>query len=347
MNTLASKTASAAGALTAEAEKRKKAADAEAAQKMRIAQAFDNKAAQTPGGIELPWMIHVYSLYGSAGSLSYKDQTPEQVLALAQAFPALPAGLHRPRAGTSYKLASAATDEPEAFTLGCGYVLRMDGGLGYGFNAKVEWFTELESGLTVRISAELKQVYGITPRYVVRTQSFGGGFEKVISDCVVFPLSPDGSGLREVTYGRGSDTAYKPRLFWAGANDAGMSVLAHVRLWANECFNRRLASRKAYEADKAAGLPPEPIEGGPYESRSLKNGTKAQTDCLESEEARRDWALAKRHWQDYAKDNGLDGSSKYGADHYAWARHWLARHGLLIDPNGPGEGGYKYGSAWL
>lgn len=101
-----------------------------------------------------------------------------------------------------------------------------------------------------------------------------------------------------------------------------------------------------YLADKANGAPRYNgrREEGPWETRDLRAGTKAQTEMLESAEGMADEDLARAHWAAYRDDHGIYEqfmTAKDGFSRYVWAYHYLKRRGLLID------NGYEYGTDWL
>lgn len=330
-----------AAKLAADVTRATERAQREADSKMRLAVAFDAANAER-GPIPAPWFIHAHTLYGRAGSLSYKDQTPEDVRGLLAKFPPVASGVFRGRDGTSYRMESSIpADEADKYAPNPDAVaLKMDGGLSYGTTVRVEWFAELAPDLIVEFQCELRPIYQVVPQYRARIrETAAGSYIEAGSDTVYFPLEKT---TREaaVRYAAGdSRTSYRPRIF-TGAR-------AMVEAWAAELDRLGIESRAAYERDKAAGgVMPSEYRVESYDSQKLRAGTRAQHDSLNSPAALLDRGLASKHWRCYAAEHGLD-AGRYGFDHYAWACAWLARRGLLIDQNGPNGKPHKYGSAWL
>lgn len=357
------------GGLAAQFEKQAEAQQTAAQKaldsKLELARAFDTSAldyaTRTGKTLAPPAFLHVWKLWNTVGSLHYENQTPEDLLILIEAFPAVPAGLHRATSGVSFKPAIDATKEPEQFQPGDGYSVRMSGGIGYNQKTEVKWFSELSGALLVEVSAELFPVHGVIPMLQARYQEAAGEHIAVQEDWSHWPVIAGPAAYSQVgprrqnpkmpvvTYARGSRSAMRDHLFWSEAG-AEFGVVAQVRAWADECFKRRTASRAAYEADKIAGVEPthQDHREGPYASRKLRAGTETQTACLESKAAQAERALAEKHWKEYAKDKGIESTRGY-FDYFSWACWWLEQHSLLSDPNGPSKDGkgYKYGSAWL
>jgi len=302
--------------------------------------------------VKEPEHVHAWKLYGSIGSINWKDTSPEQALAIMEAFPPVPSGLHKGRMGTSYQPeAQVKSEEKQDFTLGDGYSLSLDRVAHYAGNVKINWYTLLGEEL-VRIAVELLNIHGVTPSIHGHVETWPDGKIRKISDVeIAWGVEPP-FAVRQVKYGRPSDDSWNTFLVWAEERAEKVSpMLSMVMAWAEECYQRRIHSKKAYELDKARGLKPEPAQA--YGRAGLRSGTQAQHDCLNTEEARGDAALAKAHWLEYIDDSDQSTwpvkPSEYQKyfDHYAWACHWLFLHGLYVDPNGPEGKPYKYGTAWL
>jgi hypothetical protein len=291
-----------------------------------------------------PWFLHTSSLYGTIGSFAFKDATPEACDALLAAFE--PAPLVLTRGDFTSARPAGYSKEGERLTstqeIQGGVVLRMDRTANYPHRSKVEWYTRLGGGL-IQMSVELENIHGITPNYAASVQ-YDSTHQHIVSVSNARPefLIKPVQKLEYVRYSAGSRDGFGTLLIYG-------NVRAYIEQLAGYCYSQRRASKKAYQEDKIAGLTPVrgPASDQTYDSAKLRAGTREQYECLNSEEARRDMALADKHWKAYAEDYGVETTQGYFS-HYDWACAYLKRQGLyeVPDPRDPSKT-YKYGHAWL
>ena len=333
--------------LVEQARKSAKEAEKKAEQEAALIELYNQHRQTFPASFPEPTRVYAgWKLYGAEGNYGWEKVTPEDALTIMQAFPPVASVLDHD-GGTGVHPAdqkpNSTKREPAS-----GYTLRIDQISGYDVQLKLEWYTELSGDLQnwaalttnrVRMSLELVNLWGITPRLRARITRVHDVITRISDTQIEWPIPP-AREVQRVRYSQVDHRSYHMFLVWS-PTDAGM--LETVGKWAQAAYKRREESRKAYEEDKAAGLAPEP-EADPYEgSGKLRAGTKAQYECLNTEEARKDAALARKHWRMYAEEHGIESTQGY-FDHFRWACAWLERHNLLTDPN---ANGYKYGSAWL
>lgn len=327
----------------------------EGATRMSIAEAFDSHAAQLPP-VEMPrpipWHVfpHSYKHTPTIGRLSFKGQGFDAIAQMLQDCPPLPqtryrasarreSGIRHPEHVPEYADSKTPTD---------GVQMRLGGGVGYGQSVAIEWATMMQ-GVCVEISAEVEASHQFKPRIAAKHNEWQGQVVSIDASTarLVYPFG-DTSGLDSVRYAQGSKTAYPDFLVWGRANSGGLA--AFVRSVAAEMLRLRVAGFAAYLADKREGLPPAETAG---RISGMSAGSPAQNAALDSIAARKDRALAEKHWREYARDSEPETwpvSAERGYfDHYSWACHWLQMHGLLEDPAFIRKNGkpYKYGSAWI
>ena len=333
-----------AAALAAE-----KAADKQGIE-MRIAAAFDAAI----GGIALPKLplLVVHALYGRVASLNFSSGNwPNSgvdvglVMQLAEAFPPVDAALCKGTQWTSWmstgyfrqqlekpegqiKFTEIREESPVIMT-----VERLDG----RHTLKVHWIADLD-GLLVEFCVEVSRPRG-APMIDAVTRYHNDILVEVRNQRLV--LSGDLSGRvmpKYIQYASGGSTSFGQRLLYGGQV---VTLLQHMaRL--DDGYHQ--AALEAYNHDKLNGL--EPAEAS-TSSGNMHAGSKAQRAELDSLGARRDRALAQKHWALYAKEHGLE-RGQYGFDYHAWAKNWLAKAGLQPDPNYLRDGKpYSYGSAWV
>jgi hypothetical protein len=330
----------------AAAEQAKKNADL----KNRIAEAYDRR--EFPADFPQVDSIFIHSLHGTDASLQFKDVKPESAVKIMEAFKPVASGLFREQ-WVGYRTRFSLPDEWEknpkaAFQEGDGYTLKIDRTANYPTRTRAEWTTELAPALFVRVDIDFLTIHGVTPEITARVERYPDGEIQSVRDCSIgWSIKPP-FAVETVGYASGSHKSFNPFLVWAKPTGNGSPILAMVKEWASVCYQRRQHSKLAYLEDKAAGLKPEP--GSVYGAAGLRSGTKAQHDCINTEEARKDAALASKHWLEYIADSDPatwptkpSEYQKYFC-HYTWACHWLQLHGLYTDPD---RDNYKYGSAWL
>lgn len=327
------------------------AARREHSTKEKLAQLWDSHIEATPAAAECvqPWFLHTSKVYGAIGSFCFKDATPEDCNALLYAFEPVPLALVRADSCTSARPADYAKEGEKiesAKPIEGGAVLRLSRVQSYPQKLQVDWYTRL-SGELVSMSVELVNVHGITPTYDANVQyDPTQQFVVAVRDARPgYHLKP-AQALSHIRYSAGSSSGFGDLLIYG-------NVRAYIEQLAGYCYSKRIASKKAYQQDKIEGLPPVsgPASDQTYDRQSLRAGTREQHECLVSEAARRDRALAEKHWKEYAADYGIEVpsySSSQSFDHYAWAVAYLKRARLyeVSDPRNP-EKTYKYGHAWL
>jgi hypothetical protein len=344
VNTMSSMLAAAEAESAKQLTEKKK----EIAAKIEIATAYDAVIANLAEPLRVvPDFVHVWNLHGTRASIHFKEVIPGDALALMRALPAVPTVLYRdghvsmrPTSSVTTEMRMKdKTDTKEANPFRFTFDKYSHGQT----RCKVEWFADL-AGVLVCITVELLSIHGITPEMRGRVSYYGNSdaIASIEHIGIAYPLNKP-AGMQEIRYGRVDNKSWNSFIHWSHAGED--CVTRAVQAMADECLRRHTQSREAYELDKASGIDPEPAK--PYgQSGSLRAGTEAQHNCLNSEAARRDYALANKHWRMYAEDLGIKTEQGY-MDHYTWACTYLARHGLNPDPNGPDGKPYKYGSAWL
>lgn len=310
-----------------------------------IATAWDSD--QRTASLTQPEHVMSYKLYGSVGSVRWKEATPEQAVSIMEALTPVPSGLIK-GSFISYIPESARKErehQSDTFTEGDGYILRLDAGINYPCTVKLEWFAEI-GGLLLRPCVELLNIHNVTPRISYEADRYPNGEVIRVRNCsIAWPIKT-GWALQTIRYSSGDAKNLNPFLVWA-YRETSSPMVAVVKEWALACYQQRQHSRAAYEEDKRTGIEPEPDTDANYDNSRMRSGSRAQHDCLHTEEARKDQALAKRHWLEYIADSDPatwpSKPSEYHKyfDHYAWACHWLFLKGLHVD------NGYKYGSSWL
>lgn len=329
-------------------EQTKRAAE-EHASKVRLAELWDAHC-ETNGHAAAclqPWIMHTSKLFGAIGSYAFRDATPEQCAELLAAFVPVPTAIVKTQMWTSFRPADYV--DPK---LGGGEQVKskepVPGGAAIGLDcsrfqsrAKVQWWTML-GGELIGLDVELATMHDVTPRMAARVEYSDSAHNHIarVSDArPEYPIKP-AQPLTHIRYAAGAPE-YWPHILIHG------NVAAYIEQLAGWCYSARRASKKAYQEDKCAGLPPVQ-EARPYDEQGkLRAGTREQYDCLNSEAARRDQALASKHWKQYAEDYGIESTQGY-FEHYAWACAYLKRQGLyeVPDPRDPSKV-YKYGHAWL
>lgn len=311
----------------------------------RLAKLWDAHVEATPAAAQCiqPHFLHASKLYGAIGSFHFKDATPEDCAALLAAF--IPEPLVLTRGDYTSARPADYSKEGERVTASQpvegGAVMRMNRLENYPERNSVEWYARI-GGELVSLSVELANIHGVTPVYRANVQRDAVGRITSVSDShPEFPLSPmKPVSLQFIRYSAASRAAFGTLLVYG-------NVAAYVEQMSGYCYSRRRASKKAYQEDKIAGLPPGEAHRGTYDEQKLRAGTREQFDCLNSEPARRDRALAEKHWKPYAEDYGIESTQGY-FDYYAWACAYLKRQGLYEVPD-PRDSTkmYKYGHAWL
>lgn len=337
--------------LSAELSEKEKAARKEHTAKEQLAALWDAHIEAVPAAAECiqPWFLHTSHLYGSIGSFAFKEATPEDCAALLAAFPAVSLALVRSSHGTGVRPEGYVKEGEKIETsldIEGGATMRMDRTGSYPTRLSVEWYTRLD-GKLVRMDVDLENIYGVTPMYTAHVQydSSGQHIVRVTNAQPQYAVTPVQS-LKYIRYSAGSATGFGTLLIYG-------NVRAYIEQLAGYCYSQRRASKKAYQEDKIAGLPPvsAPASDQTYDNQKLRAGTREQYECLHSEAARKDRALAEKHWKCYAEDYGIKSSREKYFDHFAWACAYLKRQGLyeVSDPrdtNYPPRT-YKYGNAWL
>lgn len=328
-------------------------AQEEHARTLRLAELWDKHCENNAHAAAClqPWIMHTSKLFGAIGSYSFRDATPEQCAELLAAFVPVPTAIVKTQMWTSFRPADYV--DPK---LGGGEDIKsktpVPGGAAIGLDcsrfqsrAKVQWWTML-GGELVGLDVELATIHNVTPHMAARVEYADPAHNHIsrVSDArPVYPIEPaKGAPLTHIRYSAGAPE-YWPHILIHG------HVAAYIEQLAGWCYSARRASKKAYQEDKIAGLPPVsgPASDQTYESQKLRAGTREQYECLHTEAARRDRALAEKHWKQYAEDYGIESTQGY-FDHYAWACAYLKRQGLyeVPDPRDPSKA-YKYGHAWL
>lgn len=346
--------------LTAQKQKEAEAA-ARAAEKaadkqgieMRVAAAFDAAI----GDIKLPKLplMIVNALYGRVASLKFSRETgcwphvglnAKQILELLAAFPPVPSCIAKGVQWTSWMPVSYFEHQLEnpkgqiKFTeirANSPVVISVDR-LEHNHTVKVEWVTELD-GLLVEFEAQLSRPRG-TPMIDADMRHHNGVLVEIRSQRLVLTGDLQDQRMPQyVQYGSGSPLSFGNRLMYGELNIVGL--LNTMACLDAEYYAAALA---AYEKDCVAGLAPAEAT---RDSSNMHAGSKAQRAELNSLGARRERALAEKHWPLYAEKHGLN-PGKYGFDHHEWAKYWLTKSGLQPDPNYLRDGKpYSYGSAWV
>lgn len=343
------------------AEKIERAND-ETTRVIQAAGAYDEHATAASYTGAAPKYIHATTkLYGAGVHLSWDDCTPEAMLELMRAFPAVPTCYHWDGNYKRLRPLSTLQRTKETDTVRDidGYLFHIDGGWSYGTSPRLEWYAELAGRVLVSITAKLKQIHNVTPHIAARTVEAAGHVVRVESCDLVQPM-PFARTVESIKYGRDPNSLAFDH--WVLFGNGG-EIRQGVEAWAAECLKRGQHSRAAYLAAKATpeSVPAEPRDrdaGTPYRSRSLRSGTERQTLALETPDALADMALAKRHWDEYKTDRDKipeacpvkpSEFNKCGFEHYVWACAYLFRIGILDDSEAPTKSGkpYRYGSAWL
>lgn len=342
---------------TAEAEAAVKAA-AEAVNKegiqMRVAAAFDAGSQ----GLTLPKlpMMHVHPLYGRVASLSFSRDSSsfphtgldaKHILALMEAFPPVPACIAKGNQWTSWMSVSyfeQQLEKPEGqikFTeiRAVSPVIINLNRLEHRASAKVEWIAELD-GLLVEFQVELSRSRG-WPQISADMRHHNGILVEIRRQWV--ELTGDLKDQRcpqYLSYGSGSPTSFGNRLMYGELNIVGLiNTMAYLDA---QYYAEALA---AYENDCVTGVPLADVTHA--DPGGMNAASKAQRAELNTLGARRERALAEKHWPIYAEKHGLN-HGKYGFDYHEWVKHWLTQAGLQPDPNYIRDGKpYSYGSAWV
>lgn len=336
----------------AAAEAARKASDKEGIQ-MRIAKAFDERSQ----GITLPKlpMLMVHPLYGRVASLSFsRDNSSfphtgldaKHILALMEAFPPVPACIAKGNQWTSWMSVSyfeQQLEKPEGqikFTeiKAMSPVIINLNRMEHRPSAKVEWIAELD-GLLVEFQVELSRSRG-WPQISADMRHHNGILVEIRRQWVELTGDlKDHACPHYLSYASGSPTSFGNRLMYGELNIVGLiNTMAELDA---QYYAEALA---AYEADRAAGLPPAEAT---RDHGDMNAGSKAQRALLNSLEARQERALAQKHWPLYAEKHGLN-PGRYGFDYHEWAKYWLTQAGLQPDPNYIRDGKpYSYGSAWV
>jgi hypothetical protein len=219
----------------------------------------------------------------------------------------------------------------------------------YPTENEFDWYSEV-GGTLVHLSAKLKEDNGITPTIDADVNSkmiFGQEVIK-IQNCRTNLMGYSHAPLCEIRYAKGGDDHYNDFLVYSVVEQK-VGVLGLLEFIGGKQKQKQERLLASYEHDKKHGveLPKRDRVEGPYETRTLRAGTKAQTEALETMAARSDQALASKHWEFYCQDNGIDLGKEKRYSHLTWAQHYLERFGLEPDPNGPGGKQYWYGRSWL
>ena len=336
----------------AAAEAARKASDKEGIQ-MRIAKAFDERSQ----GITLPKlpMLMVHPLYGRVASLSFSRDSSsfphtgldaKHILALMEAFPPVPACIAKGNQWTSWMSVSyfeQQLEKPDGqikFTeiRAVSPVIINLNRMEHRPSAKVEWIAELD-GLLVEFQVELSRSRG-WPQISADMRHHNGILVEIRRQWVELTGDlKDHACPHYLSYASGSPTSFGNRLMYGELNIVGLiNTMAELDA---QYYAEALA---AYEADRAAGLPPAEAT---RDHGDMNAGSKAQRALLNSLEARQERALAQKHWPLYAEKHGLN-PGRYGFDYHEWAKYWLTQAGLQPDPNYIRDGKpYSYGSAWV
>lgn len=342
---------------TAEAEAAVKAA-AEAVNKegiqMRVAAAFDAGSQ----GITLPKLpsLMVHPLYGRVASLSFSRDSSsfphtgldaKHILALMEAFPPVPACIAKGNQWTSWMSVSyfeQQLEKPDGqikFTeiKAISPVIINLNRMEHRPSAKVEWIAELD-GLLVEFEVELSRSRG-WPQISADMRHHNGILVEIRRQWV--ELTGDLKDQRcpqYLSYGSGSPTSFGNRLMYGELNIVGLiNTMAYLDA---QYYAEALA---AYEKDCVTGVPLADVTHA--DPGGMNAASKAQRAELNTLGARRERALAEKHWPIYAEKHGLN-HGKYGFDYHEWVKHWLTQAGLQPDPNYIRDGKpYSYGSAWV
>jgi hypothetical protein len=326
-------------------------AERETATTARMAEAFDAAAAAAGYEAALPDMTLAHSLYGSVGSLHWKDMAFDDALAIMRAFPAVPAGIYRDGSTVSFRPTSSLQfplkEGHKYQEMTEAYAMRLSGGLGYGQKTEIDWTADLD-GVLVRFAIDLKGGYEVMPRISFATENYQHEAVSIRRETekAHFPLG--GSIPLAARYGAGSKTALRSCLY------VGPEVVRYVERAVDHLNAKERETRAAYERAKAAS----PVElpsrteidalaetlAEVYGREKLRAGTLRQYAALKTPAAEADRAMAEKHWPRYAEENGI-GREGHGFDYYTWACRWLERVDLLTDEHA-GEP-YRYGSKWL
>lgn len=325
-------------------------AQVEHARVLHLAELWDAHIEANPAAAECiqPWIMHTSKLYGAAGSYAFRDATPEQVVELLAAFEPVPTAIVRTQMWTSFrpvdyvdpKLGGGEQIKSKEQVVG-GAAISLDRTQS-GSRVRVQWWAMI-AGELVDLDVELKNIHGVTPYMEAHVEwdNSRTHIVRVGNAMPWYPIKPDGAKeLSHIRYSAGSAEYFPHILIYS-------NVPAYIEKLAGWCYSARIASKKAYQEDKCAGLFPVQETARPYDEEKLRPGTREQTECLNSETARRDRALAEKHWKEYAQDYGIESTQGY-FEHYAWACAYLKRRGLyeVPDPRDPTKR-YKYGHAWL
>ena len=341
---------------TAEAEAAVKAA-AEAVNKegiqMRVAAAFDAGSQ----GITLPKlpMLMVHPLYGRVASLSFSRDSSsfphtgldaKHILALMEAFPPVPACIAKGNQWTSWMSVSyfeQQLEKPDGqikFTeiKAISPVIINLNRMEHRPSAKVEWIAELD-GLLVEFEVELSRSRG-WPQISADMRHHNGILVEIRRQWVELTGDlKDHACPQYLSYASGSPTSFGNRLMYGELSI--VSLIGTMAYLDAQYYAEALA---AYEKDCVTGVPPADVIRS---SGDMNAASKAQRAELNTLGARRERALAEKHWPIYAEKHGLN-HGKYGFDYHEWVKHWLTQAGLQPDPNYIRDGKpYSYGSAWV
>lgn len=310
---------------------------------------------------------------GSAGTLFFKDATPEDVRELMAAFPAVPCKVAKVRGGTGCRPFDKVEEGAEIIAETCGHSLSLSGYGGPGSSqCLAQWSAQLSPELRACFRVELRNVHTVTPRIQPgHAERYPDG--KVIrytsSDSIAWPLTKSApEGIEFIRYGRGCPDSLQTFLVYGKTPHAFADMVA---AWAAKCFADREHSRAAFELDHAA-LQAVPMPTADdiarkadelrsvYAAEKLRAGTLEQFAALRmpyTEAARK---VAERHWKEYAERYGIKVSEYQNYfSFYDFACEMLQRFGLYEVPitddmrasvtGSFPEGAtvYKYGARWL
>lgn len=338
------------------AEAKAKAAQAaldKASKQQIIAAAFD--AGIEAAGITLPKlpMLHIHTLWGVVASLSFTRETihfpavglgADTVLKLMAAFPPESAGIAKGGSFTSwvpraYFDKQLASDRPEYREFSESPVVISMDWISGNTTSKVKW-TTLLGGLLVEMCVQLNRQAG-QPTLWVDTRHHNQVLVEIkrvdlmlTGDMAEFPCP------LYRTYASGDRLSVGNRLMYSGDG----RIVAMLQRMAELDAGYYAAALEAYEKDLVTGVPlADVIPCSP----DLNAASKAQRAELNSDMARRERALAEKHWPIYAEKHGLK-QGRYGFDYHEWAVYWLTQANLQPDPNYIRDGKpYSYGSAWV
>lgn len=329
-------TATLADTIRAEAAARAEAEIREAEERAAIAAAFDASGFNAL----IPDFVHVYGsrgLYGSRGSLSFKDVAPDDALRLLDAFPPVACGYYRD-GNTSTVAPIGQVGERYELRAECdGATLCISGGAGYGQSVKLDWHAQLD-GIRLHMTAELVGAYLPTIRAGKVVMMAGEFIRYEGTDSLAWPLPADGCEF--LRYSRGSGQALQHFTVYGSVRAYLERVAAKLdaenreTLASYERASAGLAAPRAATTAECEGL------ADWYGREKLRAGTLLQSATLRTDTAQAWEKVARDHWRQFAKARGL-APGRYGFDHYGFALWYLTAAGCLTD------NGYKYGSAWL